>query len=69
MQATGPSITATYWKLDVRDKAVLLQQLRPVWPDVLGDHVTLAADAVKDAGPPWETFATIIGQADDGRGV
>lgn len=57
------------WKLDPRERAELLGRFPPHWPDVVADHVTLAADAPEDAPLPGETAGELVGRVDDGRGL
>ncbi len=62
-------MSATGWKLDILDRRLLLTRLIPIFPDVIADHVTLAAGVSDDAELPEAVSAMIIGQADDGLGV
>ena len=56
------------WKLDPADRAALLERFKPVWPDVVADHVTLAM--LSDEVPlPAEVVAEIVGDVDDGEGL
>lgn len=57
------------WKLDVRDRAALIDRVLPIWADVIADHVTLEADVGEESDPPAKVNGQIVGQADDGRGV
>ena len=57
------------WKLDDRDRATLLQQFPPVYPDVVADHVTLASGVSADAAVPEAREARVVGRADDAAGV
>ena len=57
------------WKLDREQRRELLQQFPPRFRNVVADHVTLAAQAAKDAPLPQETEGEIVGRAHDGRGV
>lgn len=59
----------TGWKLDRSQRAELLQQFPPRYPNVVADHVTLKFGAGRDAPVPEETVGEIVGRADDGRGV
>lgn len=57
------------WKLDQGDRNALLKRLRPAWPDVVADHVTLEGGASARAELPGDASGRIVGQANDGRGV
>ena len=59
----------TVWKLDRNQRAELLQQFPPRYPNVDADHVTLKYGAGKKAPVPEETVGEIVGRADDGNGV
>src|SRR3954465_8802294 len=56
------------WKLDRAQRAELLQQFLPHYPNVDADHVTFRR-APPDAPLPDEAEAEIVGRADDGAGV
>ena len=57
------------WKLDPDQRAELLLQFPPAYPNVVADHVTLEAGVGPAAPPPPEAEAEIVGRADDGKGV
>jgi hypothetical protein len=57
------------WKLDRDQRAELLQQFPPVYPNVDADHVTLKVRTSPDAALPGETVGEIVGRTDDGKGV
>ncbi len=57
------------WKLDRADRERLLARFRPVYPDLIADHVTLEAQACSDAPLPDESSGQIVGEADDRQGV
>ena len=57
------------WKLDREQRAELLQQFPPVYPNVDADHVTLKVRTSPDAALPGETVGEIVGRTDDGEGV
>lgn len=57
------------WKLDRADRARLLWQFVPEWPDVVADHVTLDAEARNDAPLPPDSKAEIVGSISDGAGL
>ena len=56
------------WALDEKERADLLDQFPPRYAKAVAHHVTLASDAAdRDLPPPVR--ATIVGCADDERGV
>lgn len=57
------------WLLDCVELSQLLRRFPPTYPDVVADHVTLAAHVAKDAPLPCETSSEIVGISDDGNGV
>jgi hypothetical protein len=57
------------WKLDRAEREALLRVLPASYPDVVADHVTLAAGVAPDEPLPPAAEAEIIGRADDGAGV
>lgn len=57
------------WSLDRAQRERLLEHFPPAYPDVVADHVTLAAGVSEDAAPPPDTAAEIVGRTDDGAGV
>jgi hypothetical protein len=59
----------TGWKLDPDQRAELLLQFPPRYPNVVADHVTLEAGAPPGAPLPPNADAEIVGRADDGDGV
>src|SRR3954465_13160642 len=56
------------WKLDRAQRAELLQQFLPHYPNVDADHVPFRR-APPDAPLPEEAEAEIVGRADDNAGV
>ena len=56
------------WKLDRGERDQLLKQFAPRYAEPVADHITLDADAADKPLPP-PVAATIVGRADDGRGV
>ena len=62
-----PNVTG--WKLDPGQRAELLRQFPPLYPNVDADHVTLASDVPPDAPLPAPADAEIVGRADDRAGV
>ncbi|HEV2748200.1 MAG TPA: hypothetical protein VGW34_12985 [Allosphingosinicella sp.] len=65
----GKGDTVIGWALDKEQRKELLQQFPPKFPDVVADHVTLAAKARRGAELPCETMGEIVGRIDDGEGV
>jgi hypothetical protein len=59
----------TGWKLDPAQRAELLLQFPPRYPNVVADHVTLESGVGPDTSLPPEAEAEIVGRADDGKGV
>lgn len=57
------------WSLDRAQRKQLLTQFPPAYPDVVADHVTLAAGVADDAVPPPDTAGEVVGRTDDGAGV
>ena len=56
------------WKLDRGQRAELLEQFPPRYPDPIADHVTLAVGEGEQPLPGL-VDAKIVGHADDGRGL
>ncbi|MDB5446574.1 MAG: hypothetical protein JWQ97_1891 [Phenylobacterium sp.] len=65
---SDPKSFYTGWLLHPEDREALLQRLPPRYPEVVAHHVTLKFGD-RDATPPTETQAEVVGEADDGRGV
>ena len=57
------------WRLDPEQRRQLLRQIRPVYRDVIADHVTLASKVDADAPLPSETGGEILGKIDDDAGL
>jgi hypothetical protein len=57
------------WLLDPRDRAKLLTQVPPRYPDVVAHHVTLAVGTKARRPPPSALAGEIVGRADDDAGV
>ena len=57
------------WKLDRGQRADLLERLAPRYPNVVADHVTLAANVAGDAPLPDSVAAEALGRIDDEHGV
>ena len=57
------------WALDEDQRKELLMQFPPKFPDVVADHVTLAARVRSDAALPAAVTGEIVGRIDDGAGV
>jgi hypothetical protein len=64
---TGDSVIG--WALDREQRKELLLQFPPKFPDVVADHVTLAAKVRRDAQLPGPATGEIVGRIDDGAGV
>lgn len=67
--AKRPGNCVVGWKLDPTCRAELLADKRPHYPQVVADHVTLAARVASDTPLPEAVAARAIGHADDGSGV
>lgn len=59
----------TGWKLDAGDRERLLECFRPLFPDVVADHVTLRTGTDASTPLPLETSGQVVGEIDDGTGV
>jgi hypothetical protein len=59
----------TGWKLDVGDRERLLERFRPLFPDVVADHVTLRTGTNASTPLPRETSGEVVGEIDDEVGV
>ena len=57
------------WSLDRAGRDELLGRLLPAYPDVVADHVTLAARVARHAPLPNERSGEIVGTSDDKDGV
>ena len=57
------------WALDPEQRKELLLQFTPKFPNVVADHVTLAARIAGKAELPSETGCEIVGRVNDGSGV
>lgn len=57
------------WSLDRGQRAALLAEYPPAYPDAIADHVTLASGIGKDGPLPPEVSAEMIGHVDDDAGV
>ena len=69
VRAARPGRSVVGWKLDRAQRTEMLERLEPAYPDVVADHVTLAANVSADAPLPDAVTAEAIGRIDDGRGV
>lgn len=56
------------WKLDLSGRAELLARFPPVYAETVADHVTFGRKS-KAPAMPVAGRATVVGRADDGRGV
>lgn len=61
--------TVIGWALDRAQRAALLAEYPPGYPDVIADHVTLASGLAKDVPLPPAVSAEMVGHVDDGAGV
>lgn len=59
----------TGWKLDAGDRASLLERFRPLFADLVADHVTLRSGTDARTPLPRETSGEVVGEIDDGAGV
>ena len=56
------------WKLDLAGRTELLARFPPVYAETVADHVTFGRKS-KAPARPVAGRATVVGRADDGRGV
>ena len=56
------------WKLDLAGRTELLARFPPVYAETVADHVTFGRKSKAPAMPEADR-ATVVGRADDGRGV
>ena len=66
-KTSGQSVIG--WELDREERVELLLQFPPVYPNVVADHVTLAARVNGGAELPSEEHAEVVGRTEDGEGV
>ncbi len=59
----------TGWKLDLADRARLLDLIPALFPDIVADHVTLRSGTDGDTPLPCETTGEVVGVVDDGLGI
>ena len=59
----------TGWKLGLGDRERLLERFRPLFPDIVADHVTLRTGTNANTPLPRETSGEVVGEIDDGLGV
>ncbi|WP_288485997.1 hypothetical protein [uncultured Novosphingobium sp.] len=59
----------TGWKLDLADRARLLDLIPALFPDIVADHVTLRSGTDGDTPLPRETTGEVVGVVDDGLGI
>jgi hypothetical protein len=69
VRTARPGRSVVGWKLDRSQRAEMLERIEPAYPNVVADHVTLAANVSTDAPLPEAVTAEAIGRVDDGRGV
>lgn len=63
-----PRRQVTGWRLDRDDRRRLLARFRPLFPDVVADHVTLSA-GIANAPLPTARAGEVVGEVDDGAGI
>lgn len=56
------------WKLDLAGRTELLARFPPVYAETVADHVTFGRKS-KAPAMPVAGRATVVGRADDGRGL
>jgi hypothetical protein len=61
--------TVIGWALDGEQRKELLLQFPPKFPNVVADHVTLAARVARGSELPGEVTGEVVGRIDDGAGV
>ncbi|WP_077146315.1 hypothetical protein [Sphingopyxis sp. KK2] len=61
--------TIVGWRLPQRERERLLEHFRPLFPDVVADHVTLRYGTGEDTPLPFARSGEIVGEVDDGSGV
>jgi hypothetical protein len=61
--------TVIGWAIDGEQRKELLLQFPPKFPNVVADHVTLAARVARGSELPGEVTGEIVGRIDDGAGV
>jgi hypothetical protein len=59
--------TNQHWELDDAERAVLLEQFPPVWPDIYAHHVTCGW--CEDVSLHDVETGHIVGVVDDGKGL
>jgi hypothetical protein len=59
----------TGWRLDAEEREQLLERFRPLFPDVIADHVTLRTGTNASTPLPREMSGEVVGEIDDGAGV
>lgn len=57
------------WKLDPKERAQLLRQFPPAWPDIIADHVTFQPAPGMKPQRVFDTHGEIVGVTDDGQGI
>lgn len=59
----------TGFQLEPTERDRLLAMFPPRYPDIIADHVTLNPHAKAWGHAPQESFLSVVGIADDGRGL
>lgn len=69
VRAARPGHSVVGWRLDRRQRAAMIERIKPAYANVVADHVTLAANVAANTPLPDAVAAEAIGRIDDGRGV
>ena len=59
----------TGWKLEAIDREHMLVRFKPLFPDVIADHVTLRTGTDYKTALPREVRGEVVGEIDDGVGL
>lgn len=68
-EAAGKGDGVIGWSIGREARIELLLLFPPKFPDIIADHVTLAAKVSRNAALPAPTTGEIVGRIDDGAGV
>lgn len=68
-EAAGKGDGVIGWSIGREARIELLQLFPPKFPDIIADHVTLAAKVARNAPLPAPVAGEIVGRIDDGAGV
>jgi hypothetical protein len=71
MRASEFAVTHGYigWELGASDRAQLLGEFPPKYPDVIAHHITHHAGASSDEALPEAHSIRVVGYVDDGEGL